>query len=63
MTNRLFFNIGDKVEMKKEHPCGNKIWEITRIGMDFRIKCVKCEHQVMIPRVKFEKNFKRKVDL
>jgi len=53
------FNVGDIVEMKKPHPCGNKNWEILRTGADFRIKCTKCLHQVMISRQKFEKNFKK----
>ena len=53
------FDLGDIVEMKKLHPCGSKQWEVTRIGMDFRIKCLGCNHQVMISRVKFEKNVKK----
>lgn len=53
------YNIGDKVKMKKQHPCGGDVWEITRVGMDFRIKCLKCERQVMLPRAQFEKNCKQ----
>lgn len=33
------YKIGDIVEFKKQHPCGSKIWEITRIGVDFKFKC------------------------
>ncbi|MCR5609409.1 MAG: DUF951 domain-containing protein [Lachnospiraceae bacterium] len=51
-------NIGDIVKMKKQHPCGGFEWEILRNGMDFRIKCLKCGHQLMLPRGKFEKNIK-----
>jgi hypothetical protein len=53
------FCVGDIVELKKEHPCGSKQWEITRTGADFRIKCAGCEHQVMVPRPKFEKSVKK----
>lgn len=53
------FKIGDKVELKKTHPCGSKNWEIMRTGMDIRIKCLGCMHQVLIPRVKFEKALKK----
>ena len=53
------FNIGDVVEMKKPHPCGSKEWEVTRTGADFRIKCLGCQHQVMLPRTKFEKSVKK----
>ena len=49
------FVVGDVVKMKKEHPCGTNEWEITRTGVDFVLKCVKCGRQVMIPRVKFER--------
>jgi len=52
-------NIGDIVELKKLHPCGSKEWEITRIGADFKVKCLKCNHQVMISRQKLEKRIKR----
>ena len=51
--------VNDKIEMKKTHPCGNKIFTVTRIGMDFKIKCDKCGREVMIPRSKAEKNIKK----
>ncbi len=54
-------NVGDVIELKKPHPCGNKTFEIVRAGMDFRIKCMKCETQVWIPRVKLEKRIKKVV--
>lgn len=46
------YNIGDIVKTKKQHPCGSKEWEVTRIGVDFKLKCCKCGHVVMIPREK-----------
>nr|WP_028991217.1 DUF951 domain-containing protein [Thermacetogenium phaeum] len=52
------FSLGDVVRMKKQHPCGNDEWEILRVGMDFRIRCLKCGRQVMIPRAKFERSVK-----
>jgi hypothetical protein len=53
------FTLGDVVEMKKPHPCGSKQWEVTRTGADFRIRCLGCDHQVMLPRPKFEKSVKK----
>lgn len=53
------FFVGDVVELKKEHPCGSKQWEVMRTGADFRIKCLGCGHQVMLPRTKFEKSIKK----
>lgn len=49
------FAVGQKVRMKKAHPCGGDIWQVIRIGMDFRIKCVQCGRSLMLPRIKFEK--------
>lgn len=48
--------VGDILKMKKQHPCGSVEWEVLRIGADFRLKCAGCGHQIMIPRVKAEKN-------
>ncbi len=50
--------IGDKVKMKKQHPCGCSDFEILRIGMDFKMKCIGCGREVMTPRTKAEKNIK-----
>ena len=47
--------VGDVVKMKKAHPCGSDEWEITRVGMDFGMKCCGCGHYVMLARTKFEK--------
>ncbi len=51
--------VGDKVEMKKAHPCGSNIWEVTRIGADIKIKCLGCGHEIMNPRGKVEKGIKK----
>jgi hypothetical protein len=56
---RKQFELGDIVQMKKQHPCGSNEMEIIRMGMDIRIKCVGCKHSVLIPRAKFEKNMKK----
>ncbi|WML36427.1 DUF951 domain-containing protein [Clostridium sp. OS1-26] len=55
------FYLGDIVEMKKDHPCGSKEWEITRLGADIKIKCCGCGRIVMLPRSKFEKDVKKVV--
>jgi len=48
------------VELKKQHPCGSKIWEITRVGVDFKLKCKGCEHVILLPREKALKMIKKK---
>ena len=55
------YNLGDIVEMKKEHPCPtrSKIFKITRMGADIKIICQGCGSMVMMPRSSFEKRLKK----
>ena len=55
----LDVQVGDILEMKKPHPCGEKRFSVLRVGMDFKIRCTGCGHEVMVPRVKAEKNIKK----
>ena len=50
--------VGNVVKLKKQHPCGSKEWEVLRVGADFRLKCMGCAHQVMMPMTTVEKNVK-----
>lgn len=56
------YNLGDVVRTKKQHPCGSKLWEITRIGVDFKLKCQGCGHVVMLPREKALKVITKKMN-
>lgn len=56
---RVRYEVGDIVRLKKPHPCGSDRWEIYRTGIDFGIKCLGCGHRVMIPRTKFEKSVRQ----
>lgn len=56
------FDIGDIVQMKKQHPCGSYQWEVIRLGADIKIKCVGCGRLVMLPRSKFQKDAKKVVE-
>ena len=49
----------DRVEMKKPHPCGANRFDVLRVGMDFKIKCQGCGHEIMLPRAKIERNIKK----
>ena len=51
--------VGDRLVMKKSHPCGSFEWVVLRSGMDFRLRCQGCGHEMMVPRVKIEKNIKQ----
>lgn len=50
--------VGDLLTMKKKHPCGVNTFLVLRSGMDFRIRCTGCGHEVMVARQKCEKNIK-----
>ncbi len=52
-------HLQDILVMKKPHPCGEKQWQVLRVGADFRLRCLGCGHEVMIPRSKAEKNLRQ----
>ncbi len=54
----MAIEVGNVLVLKKQHPCGSNEWEVLRVGQDFRIKCLGCEHQLMLPRVALEKRIK-----
>ena len=51
--------VGDRLIMKKKHPCGSNEFAVLRAGMDFRLKCCGGGREVMVPRIKIEKNIKK----
>lgn len=51
--------IGDEIIMKKNHPCGCNKFQVLRIGADIKIRCSSCGREVMLERVKVEKNIKK----
>lgn len=53
------YKLGSKVIMKKTHPCGTNLWEITRMGIDIKIKCISCGRSIMMDRLEFEKKLKK----
>ena len=52
-------DVGDTLEMKKQHPCGGKLFTVLRVGSDIRIRCQGCGHDITVPREKLEKNIKK----
>ncbi len=51
--------VGDVLEMKKTHPGGSRRFAVLRVGMDFRLRCEGCGHEMMLPRLKAEKNIRK----
>ena len=56
------YKIGTKVIMKKEHPCKNNIFEVVRLGADIKVRCIKCDRLVLMPRINFNKKIKKIVE-
>ena len=57
-VKNMQLKLGDIVVMKKAHPCGSKEFEITRLGVDYKLRCTGCGREVMIPRIKADKSIK-----
>lgn len=50
--------VGDRLTMKKPHPCAGSAFIVLRTGMDLRLRCEKCGHEIMLPRSRAEKQIK-----
>ena len=50
--------LGDVVRLRKKHPCGSYEWQVVRLGADIGIKCLKCQHRVLLERSVFERRVK-----
>lgn len=50
--------VGDKLILKKPHPCGSYSWQVLRTGADIKMKCLTCGHEVMLARSNVEKRIK-----
>ncbi len=59
MANIIKISVGDILELKKPHPCGEKNFKVLRIGSDIRITCTGCDRDMTVPRVKLEKAIKK----
>ena len=54
-----YYKVSDKLILKKVHPCGENLWEVIKLGADIRLKCNKCGHIVIIPRLELNKRIKK----
>ncbi len=53
------FELGDRLRMRKQHPCGNSDWEVVRLGADIGLRCEKCGRRVLLPRSEVERRIKQ----
>ena len=52
-------SVGDRLELKKKHPCGTSVFSVLRVGSDVRIVCDGCGRDMVLPREKLEKAIKK----
>ncbi|HEX75417.1 MAG TPA: DUF951 domain-containing protein [Dehalococcoidia bacterium] len=55
---KMDIKLGDVVRLRKKHPCGSDEWQVVRLGADIRVKCLKCQRQVLLDRGIFERRVK-----
>lgn len=55
----IHIETGDRLTMKKAHPCGSELFEVLRVGSDIRVRCTGCGRDMTVPRIKLEKNIKK----
>ncbi len=56
---KILYKLGDYVIMKKPHACKTNEWMITRVGVDIKLKCCNCKHEIMMDRLEFERKLKK----
>ena len=55
------FAVGDRITLKKPHPCGGREWEVYRIGADIGVRCLTCGRRMMVVRRELERRMKSRV--
>lgn len=60
-NDNLQLEKGSILILKKGHPCGENLWEITNFGVICKIKCLGCGRTVIIDRVELKKRIKKVV--
>jgi hypothetical protein len=58
----LEFRLGDRVQLRKKHPCGGFQWDVVRLGADIGLRCTTCGRRVLLPRTELERRLKRYVE-
>ena len=53
------YELNSIVEMKKQHACGTNEWQVIRLGVDIKLKCVHCKREIMMDRLEFERKLRR----
>jgi hypothetical protein len=57
VPNPLDLRLGDVLELRREHPCGNRTWQVVRLGADIGLVCQGCGHRILMDRLDVERRF------
>jgi hypothetical protein len=55
----MHFSLGDRLRLRKKHPCGSFDWEVVRLGADIGLRCEKCGRRILLPRSEVERRIKQ----
>ncbi len=47
--------MADVIRMLRPHPCGGTDWEVVRVGADIGLRCLTCDHRVLMERATLRK--------
>jgi hypothetical protein len=53
----LDLRMGDVLELRREHPCGSRVWQVVRLGADIGLVCQGCGHRILMDRLDVERRF------
>lgn len=59
MQQPMQFQIGDRLRLRKKHPCGSFDWEVVRLGADIGLLCEKCGRRILLSRAEVERRVKQ----
>lgn len=62
MNNANIYEVGDILELKKVHPCGEKRWQVVKTGVTYKLECLGCKRQILIDRIDMSKKVKKKIN-
>ena len=57
----LELELGELLRLRKPHPCGGFDWEVTRLGADIGLRCLKCNRRVLLERAVLEERLKQRI--
>jgi hypothetical protein len=58
----LELRIGDRLRLRKQHPCGSRDWTVVRLGADIGLVCDGCGHRILMDRLDVERRFSEYLD-